>query len=243
MHSYRWWSVFSKASLLALAFVITSPASAVVNVDRTRLIFSENDVAQSLNLSNDGTTPRVIQVWADNGDPHSSPDVNPTPIVAIPPVFKIQPGELRSLKLMLSSRQALPTDRESQYWLNIYQIAPNDADSQNKEPKVQLPLRLRMKIFIRPAGLKAPHEEDEQKLQFTQAGDHLRIRNPTPWFMSLSLHIGGQPKPISVMVSPLGTFEMPWSPSMNPGEKLRYDVITDDGNYRSYQAALSTEKP
>ncbi|MFD2021241.1 fimbria/pilus periplasmic chaperone [Pseudocitrobacter faecalis] len=102
MRNYKWWSVFSKVALL-LAF--SAQVSAAVNVDRTRIVFSARDVARTLNLSNDGAMPMVIQVWADDGDPASTPDVNPTPVVVIPPVFKMLPGELRSLKLMLASRQ------------------------------------------------------------------------------------------------------------------------------------------
>lgn len=125
MRSYRQWLVFSKAvlALLLLAGVNSAPFAAV-NVDRTRLVFAANDIAQSLTLANDSVTPMLLQVWTDAGETASSPDNSRTPLVVLPPVFKMQPDELRTLRVMLSSRRSLPEDRESLFWLNIYQIPP-----------------------------------------------------------------------------------------------------------------------
>ena len=237
MRNYKWWSVFSKVALL-LAF--SAQVSAAVNVDRTRIVFSARDVARTLNLSNDGAMPMVIQVWADDGDPASTPDVNPTPVVVIPPVFKMLPGELRSLKLMLASRQGLAEDRETLFWLNIYQIAPDKAASGREGQKVILPLRLRMKIFIRPAGLPPPEEKDERGLRFRVSEETLRVENPSPWYMSLSLHLPGQLKPPSMMIAPHAQEQITRPVSLNAGSRLVYDVITDDGNYRRYQVNLTT---
>ncbi len=51
--------------------------------------------------------------------------------------------------------------------------------------KLILPLRLRLKVFIRPAGLKVPTEKDEQRLHFSATSHGVMITNPTPWYMSL----------------------------------------------------------
>ncbi|MFG6653926.1 fimbrial assembly chaperone [Scandinavium sp. M-37] len=235
MRSYRWWSVFSKACV-GLAFSIAT-ASAAVNIDRTRLIFASADQVQSLNLSNDSATPMLIQAWTDNGDPNASPDTSHTPLVVMPPVFRMLPGELRSLRLMLSSRQKLAADRESQFWLNIYQIPPNTRPADNGTRKVILPLRLRLKVFIRPAGLAAPQERDEQQLRFILNGSTLRIENPTPWFMSLSVQPGRQKAISGLMVAPKAMLEVPLNAALNAGEKVSYEVITDSGNTRSYRVS------
>lgn len=235
MHSYRWWSVFSK--VLVALLLCSGPASAAVNIDRTRLIFSSSDAAQSLNLSNDSETPMLIQAWTDNGDAGSSPDTHSTPVVVLPPVFRMLPGELRSLRLMISSRNTLAADRESQFWLNVYQIPPNTQAASGETQKVILPLRLRLKIFIRPVGLAAPQESDEQQLHFTGNGKTLRIDNPTPWFMSLTVHPGAQKARGGLMVAPKAALEMPLDAPLNSGEKVTYDVITDSGTTRSYRVS------
>ena len=80
MRSYRQWLVFSKAvlALLLLAGVNSAPFAAV-NVDRTRLVFAANDIAQSLTLANDSVTPMLLQVWTDAGETASSPDNSSLP--------------------------------------------------------------------------------------------------------------------------------------------------------------------
>lgn len=126
MRSYRQWLVFSKALLALLLLAGIAPAPfAAVNIDRTRIVFAANDVVQSLTLTNDSVTPMLLQVWTDAGETASSPDSSRTPLVVLPPVFKMQPDELRTLRVMLSSRRSLPGDRESLFWLNIYQIPPS----------------------------------------------------------------------------------------------------------------------
>lgn len=126
MRSYRQWLVFSKALLALLLLAGITPAPfAAVNVDRIRIVFAANDVVQSLTLTNDSVTPMLLQVWTDAGETASSPDSSRTPLVVLPPVFKMQPDELRTLRVMLSSRRSLPGDRESLFWLNIYQIPPS----------------------------------------------------------------------------------------------------------------------
>ncbi len=92
MRNYRQWLVFSKVILTLLGLTgWYGPAQAAVNIDRTRIIFASDDVAQSLTLSNDNTTPMLLQVWTDAGNIDASPDNSKTPLVALPPVFKMQP--------------------------------------------------------------------------------------------------------------------------------------------------------
>ncbi|MCS2170488.1 fimbrial assembly chaperone [Scandinavium sp. TWS1a] len=233
MRSCKWWSVSSSA--LATLLLWASTTNAAVNIDRTRLIFAASDKVQSLNLSNDGDSPMLIQAWTDNGNVNSSPDTSQTPIVVVPPVFRMLPGELRSLRLMLSSRSTLAMDHESQFWLNVYQIPPNTKATQNTARKMVLPLRLRLKVFIRPDGLAAPKESDEQQLRFTVKGQTLNIENPTPWFMSLTVHPGKQKDIGGLMVAPKAWLEVPLSTPLTTGEIMRFDVITDSGNARSYR--------
>ncbi|RYG45984.1 MAG: hypothetical protein EOO01_16905 [Chitinophagaceae bacterium] len=56
-------------------------ASAVVNAEKTRVVFNSGGIAESLSLVNSEKEPVVVQVWTDNGDPTVSPDKVHTPIV------------------------------------------------------------------------------------------------------------------------------------------------------------------
>lgn len=237
MRSSRWWSVFSN-TFCGLLWLAAMHSVAAVNVDSTRVIFAAQERQQTLNLSNDGSTPMLLQVWTDFGDPQVTPDRVVTPVVVLPPLFKMLPGELRGLRLMLSSRDGLPDDRESVLWLNIFQIAPMSNDAAQPQDKLTLPLRLRLKVFIRPAKLQAPQPQDEEALQFTATSDAMKITNPTAWHMSLTVTLAGQPPINNLMVSPFAELAVPLAAPALAGSTVDYRVITDDGHFRDYRKRL-----
>jgi len=228
-------------ALLLLAGVNSAPFAAV-NVDRTRLVFAANDIAQSLTLANDSVTPMLLQVWTDAGETASSPDSSRTPLVVLPPVFKMQPDELRTLRVMLSSRRSLPEDRESLFWLNIYQIPPELSATKSATRKLVLPLRLRLKVFIRPTGLKAPTANDEQKLRFSIASQGITITNPTPWYMSLTVTATKGIRIGYIMLAPYERRDVVLSQAPAVGTTVNYAVINDSGNWRTYTATIMAKK-
>lgn len=102
MLSYRSLLVFSRFMLLSM-FVLPGANLAAVNIDKTRIVFNAGDTAQSVNLINKAESPAIVQIWTDEGDIHLSPDKSKTPVMVVPPVLKMMPGEMRSLRLMLTS--------------------------------------------------------------------------------------------------------------------------------------------
>ena len=120
------------------------------------------------------------------------PDKVSTPIVSTPPVFKMLPKEIRSLRLLLTARQGLPNDRESVFWLNIFQIQPESERTRQNAQKLILPLRLRMKVFIRPADIGDPDALQYQTLQFSAQDTRLIITNPTPGILASTWRYPGK---------------------------------------------------
>ena len=235
MHSYKWWSVFNKVTVAAGIMLCCSAfhASAVVNAEKTRVVFNSGSIAESLSLVNSEKEPVVVQVWTDNGDPTVSPDQVHTPVVINPPVFKMKPGEIRNIRLLLVSAGSLPQDRESVYWLNIFQIPPNTETQHKGEKKVVLPLKIRMKVFVRPEKIGELQENDAQKLQFSmdrEPGDKtLLIQNPTPWHLTLSSLRSGKTALPGVMVAPFTSERVEIPADKTLADKVEYDVINDNG--------------
>lgn len=239
MRNYRLLLVFSR--VVTVCFIMTgicTQAWAVVNADRTRVIIGADEGTQSLNLSNDGDTPVLVQVWTDAGDPLMTPDKVSTPVVATPPVFRMLPHEIRSLRLLLVTQKALPADRESVFWLNIFQILPESEQVEARAQKLVLPLRLRMKIFIRPEGIGAPDAQQYQTLQFHAGENGLTVHNPMPWFISLNVEVPGQNIREGVMVPPMAEQHVSLATPVKSGQRMGYRVITDDGNSRDFQTTL-----
>ncbi|WP_052285316.1 fimbrial assembly chaperone [Kluyvera genomosp. 1] len=238
MHSCKWWSVFNNYIVGGLLLFVTTPGLAAVNVDRMRVIFAADEQEQTLNLSNDSRTPMLLQVWTDNGDPRVTPDQVVTPVVVLPPLFKMLPGEIRALRLVLTTHSDLPDDRESVFWLNVFQMAPMLSDDSSRQEKITLPLRLRLKVFVRPHDLQAPQPQDEKALRFSLTNGGLNIINPTAWHMSLAVTLPGQPPINNLMVSPRDGLMVPLVAPVPSGSIIHYRVITDDGNFREYQQRL-----
>jgi len=213
---------------------------AVVNVDRTRIIFNAGESSQALNIKNGADTPSVVQIWSDDGDLMQSPELSSAPIFAMPPMMKLAPDEQRAIRLVLTSRQSLPEDRESLYWLNIYQIPALSRQTGSAEQKILLPLRLRLKVFIRPAALAVPQPEDVQKLRFIVHERQLTLENPTAWYMSLRLQIANKLKVDDVLVAPFGSFTLPLTRPVQVGESVIYEVFDDNGNPVGYQSHTDT---
>ncbi|WP_058910040.1 fimbria/pilus periplasmic chaperone [Entomohabitans teleogrylli] len=248
MLSFRCWLAFNSrpatAALLLAGSLSGGSLWAVVNTEVTRVVFNGDENSVSLALSNSPQQPTLVQLWVDEGDPRVAPDSVKTPLTILPPVFRMEPGELRSVKLLLADRDTLPRDRESLYWLNIYQIPPLTAQDERQQQKVILPLRIRMKLFIRPAGVAPLREQDGGKLtfRFLPRQRQLVIDNPGPWHMTLSGLSCGNYRLDSVMVPPATHLPVTLTGADGPCQTVNYEVVNDSGNRWSYTVPAGSER-
>jgi P pilus assembly chaperone PapD len=244
MHKHRLLSAFSNLLLTGVLSLGTGSASAVVNSTQSRLVFNEDSMAESLTVVNSVSAPALVQMWTDDNDPLSPPERISTPLIVVPPLFKLAPAESRNLRVMLLSRDGLPKDRERVYWLNIYQIPPNTQQQSAQEKKVILPLRIRLKVFVRPNGLKAPEEYIGEKLRFTVRHTTpqvllLTANNPTPYYMTIgSIRLGEKVlKP--EMIAPFSSVTLP-AQGAGSSRTLSWTVIDDHGKQTLYKRELSS---
>lgn len=237
MRSCKFWSAFSSILLGCLLAVLSPHTLAVVNIDRTRVVIPNASNVVTFNLvNNSATQPALVQLWIDKGDPTVPPDKIISPLVLLPPMFRLEANEQRNVRLLIADPKQLPTDRESIFWLNVYQMPP--ITQQQDKQRLILPIRIRLKVFIRRGTLDAPQEEDLSKLTFTRTGDSLCIHNPTPWNLTISgMEIGGQ-KVDGDMVAPFGNLALPLTTRLPNTNALTYTLINDAGNPWSLQAAL-----
>lgn len=244
MRKHRLSLVCNNLLLFGALIMSTGTASAVVNSTQSRLVFNENSVAESITVVNSITSPALVQMWTDDNEPLSPPDRISTPLIVVPPMFKLAPAESRNLRVMLLSRDGMPKDRERVYWLNIYQIPPNTQQETAEEKKIVLPLRIRLKIFVRPSGLKEPDENIGEKLRFTLNHTNeekavLKVDNPTPYYITLGSISLGEKHLKADMIAPFSSISFP---AINAGiqRTLRWSVIDDYGKKTSYNRELSS---
>lgn len=237
MRNCKFWSVFSSVLLGCLLILASPRAGAVVNIDRTRIVVPNASDVVTFNLVNNSTEqPALVQLWIDTGDPTVPPDKIRSPLVLLPPMFRLEANEQRNVRLLIADPKQLPTDRESVFWLNVYQMPP--VNQQQDKQRLILPIRLRIKVFIRRGALPAPQEEDLSKLTFTQASGNLCVHNPTPWHLTISgVDIDGQ-KVDGDMVAPFGNLPLPLAARLSNSNTLTYTLINDAGNPRTFQTTL-----
>lgn len=190
---------------LVLAALAGQSASAAVALDRTRVIFNGDSHAMSVNIRNDNhQLPYLAQAWVEDADGHKIQ----SPLMALPPVQRLEPGakSMVKLQLMPGAEAKLPQDRESLFYFNLREIPPK-----SKKPNVlQLALQTRVKLFYRPASLALKQGSAEtpwqEKLTLTRQGDRYQVTNPTPYFVTLVAAGNSDMKP--VMVAPKSSADL-----------------------------------
>ncbi|CAM3646749.1 MULTISPECIES: molecular chaperone [Yersinia] len=254
MHMRKWLSVFNNMPfkrltsgitrlLLLLIVAHSTPAVASVIAERTRVIFSEGHTEESLQLVNSNSYPVAVQVWVDDGDLMATPEKAISPVLVLPPLFRLQPQAQRSLRLILSGVSKLPTDRESAFWLNVYEIPPKTVTQVDNESFVTLALRMQYKVFYRPKNIAAPGDTLSKALTFTleRNGDTavVKVDNPTPYYASVASLTLDSAESLPDMVSPYSTLNFPLNRSPAAGStSLTFALIDDSGNSKGFSANL-----
>ncbi|MBO0367552.1 fimbria/pilus periplasmic chaperone [Pseudomonas putida] len=223
--------------LLLCACVLPSQASASVVIATTRVIYPAQQSEVTVRLSNEGSSPSLVQAWIDDGRAQAALEDLDVPFSLSPPLFRIDPKKGQSLRIAKLG-QALPADRESLYWLNILDVPPK-ADGN----VLQVSLRSRIKLLYRPVGLSGSAAEAYLQLTWKLVSDTqgwaLEAYNPTPYFINLSsldmLQGGGELHGEPSHVPPLAStrFAIPGlQPAPGASVKVSYAAIDDYGALR-----------
>lgn len=151
----------------------------------TRVIYPQGVREKTLMLVNTNSWPVIVQTWVDSGE--GSPDSGAAPFVILPPIFRLAPGSTQGLRIIYN-HDRLPTDRESIFWLNLYEIPPDNTDQDKSF--VKLAMNTQLKIFYRPQSLTLTPEKAIDKLTFRliNEGENswLEFNNPTPLGISFT---------------------------------------------------------
>ncbi|WP_342889718.1 molecular chaperone [Serratia marcescens] len=200
------------ALLLALASI---GAQAGIIASATRVIFHEGETEKTLMLLNTNGYPIVAQTWVDNGDVNAAPELSRAPFVTLPSVFALPPSALKGLRILFAGAN-LPADRESVFWLNLYEIPPNPPTTPPLASRVTLAMNTQMKIFYRPRALQGKAENATEAVSFTLQkspdGYLLRCQNRSAFYLSfarIAVHADRRDYPVrqenDMMTAPFST--------------------------------------
>lgn len=177
--------MYSSTKCIIAALLITFPlvSSAAVTFQQSRVIFDGSKSSTSLIVNNQNPLlPYLARSWIEDEEGNRVRG----PLVVLPPIQRIDPGESSQIKIQaLPSANLLRQDRETLFYLNLREVPPRDGVVNS----LQIALQNRIKIFYRPAALKAPVNTLatpwQSQLVITRQDDRLYLSNPSAYYITL----------------------------------------------------------
>ena len=190
--------------LFILTIALFNISFAQLTLDKTRVIFDRaQSNSQSVVIKNTNkTAPYLAQSWIENEQGHRIE----TPLVALPILQRINPGQEKQVKISLAGQNNLPEDRESMLFFNVLGVPPKTTNSDNQ---VDIVIQSKVKLFYRPKNLK--HYQNSgwiQDLEVSKSGNSYTLHNPTAYHIVIyGMSQGPKGKIMSrdIIIKPFGT--------------------------------------
>lgn len=243
--------------LLAIGLGHACPAAAAIVLDRTRVVFPAEEKEVVLALENDGDQPFLLQSWiADSiDDVETSAENSTAPFVLVPPLQRVNAGARSNIRIRALSA-ALPTDRESVFWLHVLAIPGTPIGREKGDGRVELAIETRLKVFWRPKGLAGSGERADGRLRWRLLGETapncaVDVENPSGYYVTLvelawagprasSTATADADSSINVMLDPWSKrrIELPCPAADARSHEITYSTMSDTGMAEGHQASL-----
>ena len=232
-----------KISLFILVLLFPMLSNATMMINASRIVMKKTDRESTLLIKNTGDYPVVIQSWVDNGDPAMTPEnASDAPAMALPALFRLDPDTTNNLRI-INKFTPTPEDRESLYWLNLYEISPRPDNEAGNDSAINVTVRLQVKLFYRPEHLSMAINDVSNRLSFSKNSDQSKIiiNNPSPFYVTFAeanFIAGNSAKPIAIpMLEPFSTQEIALEDkSIN---QIKYSIIDDLGGFYSDKKGIN----
>ena len=210
-------------------------------INVTRVIFKGNSTNSTVTVRNTSSNEiYIVQArMSKTVDGFES-----TPFAITPPIFRLDPESTNSLRIQIGSRDTLPQDRESVFYLNARAIPAsvqkglgNDAD--RISGTAQFGIGSIIKLFYRPMGLPGSADSAQRSLTFRVGADGIRVKNNSAFHVSFaSLTLGGESllkRNTPAMLAPYSEYVYA---AGNRHGKVVWSTINDFGGINEYTANL-----
>ena len=88
-----------KTGILACLLPLTA-VNAEIIIHGTRVIYPSNAREITLQVSNNGNKPALVQAWIDEGDAKSTPDQSQAPFMITPPISRVDGNKGQTLRIV-----------------------------------------------------------------------------------------------------------------------------------------------
>lgn len=165
------------STLFLTCLGVTSTAYSAIQAMASRVIYDAENKAATLALRNNASKAYMVQAWLESGEYNKGESI---PFVVTPPLIKLESGKEAALRFIYAG-QGLPTDRESQFWINIQEIPPKS----DQENTLQLAIRSKIKLFYRPTKIDLRLEDAVKHLKWYVKDQSLYLENNSPLHVTI----------------------------------------------------------
>lgn len=168
-----------RASMLVL--LLSASSYGAVTLDRTRIIFPENEKSINIKITNDNPQEAYLaQSWIE--DLQGKKQVHGA-ILATPPLQRIEANSQSLVRLSMTPLfSQLPQDRESVFYFNLREIPPKSDEANT----LQIALQSRVKLFYRPnAILDESQTKWAHKVTLEKTETGYQLNNSTPFNLTV----------------------------------------------------------
>ena len=171
-----------------------------IRLEQTRVIFKDDANNQSVTVSNDESSPYLIQAGVTT---HVDGGRNQH-FVVTPPLFRIDAKSKFTLRIFLKNKSGLPANEESIFYLSTRAIpATNVAENSENNAKLVFVTNIIIKLIYRPNGLEVPDDSIFKQVNIVYKEGQWQFINPTPYYMTLvNIHVNNKPYKHSVLIAP-----------------------------------------
>ncbi|MCC4605476.1 fimbria/pilus periplasmic chaperone [Xanthomonas campestris pv. badrii] len=208
-------------AVTTFAFSLSVSANGIT-VGGTRIVYPAEQKVRTISVSNSSKhSTFLVQSWVEDALGKRTHD-----FVVTPPLYSSGPGDENTVRLIYVGGHPA-TDHEELYYFNSKAIPSIDKDSLQGKNMLLIATVTRLKLFLRPHGLKLAVDQAPSKLTFEQNNGNLIIRNPTPYYLTLCGMKVGSTELETLMVAPNGSEAVPMKGMA--GDSITFHTINDYG--------------
>lgn len=197
MSSYLLRKIFVNFIFAVACFAPVFANAGGIVIGGTRLIYPSG--ARQANVSINNTSDKssfLVQSWVEDAEGKKTTD-----FIVTPPLYVSGPLNENILRVMYTG-EPLPQDKETLYYFNAKAIPSVDKKKMEGKNLLLLSAVTRIKLFVRPDGLKIPINDAPSGLEFYHSDNQLKIKNPTPYYITIVQLKTGETPLKDVMVPP-----------------------------------------
>jgi chaperone protein EcpD len=151
-------------SILGCGLFCGSAANAELLIESTRIVYPQARREVSFRIQNlSAEKPALVQLWVDEAESDAGPENSVAPFILSPPLVRLSANGRQTVRLMYTG-ESPNLAQEELYTLNLLE-PPQAVKGSDDADRVNFIMRLRLKIFFRPRGLKGNLEESMRQLQ------------------------------------------------------------------------------